>query len=115
MVIAAIATAMFVRCTKVLMAALLYKIVNNLTVFPEAPLTSRVVHYPYSTRYVHELSFCNLNGHTSQHLYSYFPDTIKLWNSLPYGVVSCNSLSTFKRAVFNLYVLFMLVAYSTSS
>ena len=85
---------------KTLKLSLLYKIVNNLTVFPEAPLTSHVVHYPYSTRYVHELSFCNLNGHTSQYLYSYFPDTIKLWNSLPYGVVSCNSLSTFKHAVY---------------
>jgi len=32
--------------------------------------------FPY---YVHELSFVTFYGYTSQYLYSYFPDTIKLW------------------------------------
>ena len=64
---------------------LLYKFVNNLAVFPEAPLTFRAVNYPYSTRNVHNLSFCNLYGHTLQYLHSYFPDTISY--GIPYLII----------------------------
>ena len=85
---------------KVQKLTLLYKFVNNLAVFPEAPLTFRAVNYPYSTRNVHNLSFCDLHGHTLQYLHSYFPDTIKLWNTLPYNIVSCNSLGAFKHALY---------------
>ena len=63
-------------------------------------ITFRTVNYPYSTRNVHDLSFCNLHGHTLQYLHSYFPDTIKLWNTLPYNIVSCKSLGAFKHALY---------------
>jgi len=74
---------------KVLKLSWLYIIANNLAVFVEAPnlLCSLL---PYSTQ-VHELSLVTFYGYTSQYLYSYFPDTIKLWNSIAHGVVSCNS------------------------
>ena len=85
---------------KVQKLTLLYKFVNNLAVFPETPLTFRTVNYSYSTRNVHNLSFCNLHGHTLQYLHSYFPDTIKLWSTLPYNIVSCNSLGAFKHALY---------------
>ena len=85
---------------KVQKLILLYKFVNNLALFPEAPLTFRTVNYPYSTRNVHDLSFCNLHGHTLQYLHSYFPDTIKLWNTLPYNIISCKSLGAFKHALY---------------
>ena len=85
---------------KVQKLILLYKFVNNLALFPEAPLIFHTVNYPYSTRNVHDLSFCNLHGHTLQYLHSYFPDTIKLWNTLPYNIVSCKSLGAFKHALY---------------
>ncbi len=62
---------------KVINLSLMYKIANGLAMFPEAPLSS--VHHPYATRYVHNLSFCNIQAHTSRLLYSYFPGTINLW------------------------------------
>ena len=37
---------------------------------------------------------------TLQYLHSYFPDTIKLWNTLPYNIVSCTSLGAFKHALY---------------
>ena len=73
---------------KVQKLILLYKFVNNLALFPEAPLTFCTVNYLYSTCNVHNLSFCNLHGHTLQYLHSYFPDTINLWNTLPYNIIS---------------------------
>ena len=35
-----------------------------------------------------------------QYLHSYFPDTIKLWNTLPYNIVSCKSVGAFKHALY---------------
>ena len=58
----------------------LFKFINNLAVL-EAPLTPHTVHYLYSTHHVHNLTFRNLHGHTLQYLHSFFPDTIKLWNT----------------------------------
>ena len=85
---------------KVQKFTLLYKFVNNLAVFPEGPLTFRAVNHPYSTRNVHNLSFCNLHGHTLQYLHSNFPDIIKLWNTLPHNIIACNSLGAFKHALY---------------
>jgi len=49
---------------KVLKLSLLYTIVNNLAVFLEAPnLLYSIVCYPYSTHYMHELSFVTFYGY----------------------------------------------------
>jgi len=58
----------------------LFKIVNQLTFFPEAPLTPRTLHYP--TRTVHSVPYCQLHGRSYQYLYSFFPHAISLWNNL---------------------------------
>ena len=39
------------------------------------------------------------------HLHSFFPSTIRLWNSLPNSIHSCNSLSTFKSSVEKITIL----------
>ena len=36
--------------------------------------------------------------------YSYFISTVKLWNSLPSDIVRCTNLSSFKRALKDLYL-----------
>ena len=56
---------------KLLKLSLLYKFVNNLAFFPEAPLDHRDIYY--STRNSHSLSFSNLHGRTYQYLHSFFP------------------------------------------
>ena len=48
----------------------LFKIVNQLTFYPEAPLTPRTLHYP--TRTVHNAPYRQLHGGTYQYLYSFF-------------------------------------------
>ncbi len=44
---------------------MMYKIVNNLAVFPEGPSLLRPVHHPYPTHYAHNLSFYNFHAHKS--------------------------------------------------
>ena len=48
----------------------LFKIVNQLTFYPEAPLTPRTLHYPTCT--VHSALYRQLHGRTYQYLYSFF-------------------------------------------
>jgi len=48
----------------------LFKIVNRLTFYPEAPLTPCTLHYP--TRTVHGAPYHQLHGKTDQYLYSFF-------------------------------------------
>lgn len=90
---------------KVQKLSLLYKIINAEAEFPEAPLTSRTVSCWYPTRSVDNLSFCNLYGHTYKFMSSYFPSTIKLWNSLPYSIRSCTSLISFHNSL-NAYFVY---------
>ncbi len=53
--------------------AMMYKIVNNLAVIPEAPSLLRPVHHPYPTHYAHNLYF---HAHKSLFLYSHFPSSL---------------------------------------
>ena len=49
---------------KALKLCILYKILNNPSTFPTAPLGYR--YCPYTTRSTHSQQLCNLNGHTAQ-------------------------------------------------
>ena len=51
----------------------LFKIVNNLTVFPEAPLQYRIINY---NRFSQALQLQNIVARTSQFQNSFFPRTI---------------------------------------
>ena len=84
---------------KILKLSLLYKFVNNLAYFPEAPFDHRDIYY--STRNSHSLSFSNLHCRTYQYLHSLFPHTIHCWNTLPFTVVSCLSTTTFRKCLCN--------------
>jgi hypothetical protein len=81
---------------KYLKLCYLYKLINNLSFFPDSPLTTRSV--GYATR-SHALTLCVPFARTDSFLYSFFCHTPSLWNNLPSTVVSSPSLSIFKRAV----------------
>ena len=75
----------------------LHNIINGRANFPDAPISYRNVDLHYPTRNVNSLTLNTLNGHTVQHSESYFPRTIRLWNSLPYSVAGTESTKNFKN------------------
>ena len=77
---------------KVAKLSMMYKIVNSLVVFPESSAIFQPVHNFYPTRSTHNSSYCPIQAHTSRFLYSYFPSTISLWNSLPHNIVSSTTV-----------------------
>ena len=68
---------------------LFYKILNNQIHVPTDDLT-------YSQNPRRPLNFFVPQSSVDAHLYSFFPSTIRLWNSLPYSVKSSDTLSAFK-------------------
>ena len=72
----------------------LFKIVNDLTVFPEAPLQYRIINY--NNRFSHALQLQNMAARTSQFQNSFFPRTITQWNTLPCSTASSSSVYVFK-------------------
>lgn len=59
----------------------LFKIVHDLTDCQCAPVLYK--RPMYNTRQVCDSSLQDLSGNTSQFLYSFYPHSISLWNSLP--------------------------------
>ncbi len=72
----------------------LYRIVNDLCDFPDAPVQQREI--VYDNRQTNHLQLSNMQARTNQFHNSYFPKTISLWNSLPFSLLSSSSLSSFK-------------------
>ena len=71
---------------------LFYKAMQN-TITLEIPHYYTTAHGP--TRHHNHLSFIYPSSRTNVYMYSYFPRTIKEWNSLPDETVMANSLITF--------------------
>ena len=68
----------------------LYKTINDLTDYQDAPLCCKVHHY--NARQANPWQLIVLRTRTLQFQRSFFPDTIRSWNSLPPEIVSCTSL-----------------------
>ena len=79
----------------------LFKIVNQLTFYPGAPLTPCTLHY--ATRTLHSAPYCQLHGRTYQYLYSYFPHAISLWNNLPSNTVILSNVHNFNEAMYEYF------------
>ena len=71
---------------------LFFKIRNNLVHAPHDDLV------PLSTSR-RPLNYYVPRSRVDAHLHSFFPSSIRLWNSLPESVKSSDSLTTFKSAV----------------
>ena len=76
----------------------LYKIVNNVTFFPNAPAQTRQLTYSSLSVYPKTI-IVPLQAHSSQYLYSFFPSTIVAWSSLPSDTASAPSITSLKTAL----------------
>ena len=73
----------------------LYKIMKNLTHYPNAPITQRDI--PYSNRRINATTVCVPHASTCAYQNSFFPKTLSLWNTLPEEITSCTTVVAFKR------------------
>ena len=75
---------------------MLYKISNDLV---GIPANKYLIPSNTVTRKQHSLSYVIPHSRCNYHLYSFFPNTIRLWNSLPQHIVNKNSLDSFKSNI----------------
>ena len=75
---------------------MLYKISNDLV---GIPANKYLIPSNTVTRKQHSFSYVIPHSRCNYHLYSFFPNTIRLWNSLPQHIVNKNSLDSFKSNI----------------
>lgn len=75
----------------------LFKIVNDLCDFPDAPVHLREP--AYNNRQANPLQLTSIHARTNQFYNSFFPKTISTWNSLPPPILSSSSLICFKSGL----------------
>jgi hypothetical protein len=76
---------------------LLYKILHSLVAINPSSYLSPMI--PSSTRSYHALKLSRITSRTQLHGSSFFPRTVKLWNTLPGTVLAAPSLETFRGGV----------------
>ena len=83
---------------KIARLTLLYKMANNLVLMSYCSL---LIPYPYSTQSMPLHAFVPLDKHPHKNYYAstFFPQTIRDWNSLPADVANAVSLEAFKTSV----------------
>lgn len=79
---------------------MMYKIANGLV---GIPANQYLIPVNIVTRKQHSLSYLIPHSRCNYHLYSFFPSTIRLWNSLPQYIVNQNSLDAFKSNIQTLH------------
>lgn len=79
-----------------------YKLINGIFDFPNSPLIVRQLNYPTRSGRTNNM-YLQPFAHTNSFLYSFFPQTISLWNSLPLSVASSPTFNCFKRQLMLLY------------
>ena len=79
---------------------MIYKITNCLV---GIPANKYLIPVNTVTRKQHSLSYLIPHSRCNYHLYSFFPSTIRLWNSLRQHAVNKNSLDSFKSNIQTLY------------
>ena len=75
---------------------LMYKIENNLVAVQKE---GRLIPSNRRSRHIHDKSYQIPATKQDYRKYSFFPRTIREWNSLPPGIVSCKSVEAFKSSL----------------
>ena len=75
----------------------LFKIINELTYYPEAPISQQ--QFQYNSRSAGSNVLTVPKFRTSSHQHSFFPSTITKWNMLPAESRVSSTLSTFKKSL----------------
>ena len=73
--------------------SLFYKSMHNLI---QMPIPQYYIPYSSSSRIHHKHSYIHPGARTNAYMNSFFPRTIKEWNTLPANVVGSNDLTTFQ-------------------
>ena len=92
-----------------------YKGLYNLITLEMPSYITSTTTTPYSTRFQHPFHFNILNARTNFYHNSYFPKTVRDWNSLPISAIEahtvnsfCNQLSLF-LIVNNYYIIYYII------
>ena len=74
----------------------MYKIIHDLTDFPNSPVRQRVL--SYDSRSVNSISLVPVWSSTSLYKFSFFPHVITLWNKIVvmFNILECDTLNSFK-------------------
>ena len=75
----------------------LFKIINNLTHYPEPPTKQQESHY--NTRSSGSTLLTVPKSNTAYRQHSFFPSTINRWNKLSKEAKDCNSIISFKHSL----------------
>ena len=75
----------------------LFKIINSLTEFADAPVYHQV--FVYNTRSSNKPALCLPPLRTRSYKDSFFPATISIWNSLPKEATQCATLASFENFI----------------
>jgi len=75
---------------------LLFKIVHNLVLVP-AP--TYLVPFIRSSRLHHNQAFQIPHSNADYHLFSFFPNTIRIWNMVPQNIIDSPNIETFKANI----------------
>ena len=65
----------------------------------EIPLDDLVSTDPYISTRSSSLNYRTPHSSVDSHLYSFFPNTIRLWNNLPQQTKVCGTIADFKRSI----------------
>ena len=80
---------------------MLYKIHYNLVAIT-MPLSSKL--YSSSTRTENILAYNIPTSRCDYHLYSFFPRTVRDWNTLPQQTVELGTVEAFKQAIYTAWI-----------
>ena len=81
-------------------AIMLYKIIHKLVCIPPSTFLIPNISPTRHHQQCFQLPYSRINAH----LHSFFPSTIRIWNSLNSNIITSNSLDLFKRKLFD-YIL----------
>ena len=79
---------------------MMFKILRNTIHIPVEP---PIFTFNRSSTRGHGLKLYQLSARINSYANSFFPDTIKLWNSLPPSFVNTNSIENFKSLIYQHY------------
>ena len=87
------------QCCEIAKTTMIYKILNNMVAVPFDKYRAPITTYTRG----HLQRFHQVAAHVNAYLCSFFPSTIKLWNSLPESVIQARNVEEFKKLIQSYY------------
>ena len=90
-----------------------YKGLYNLITLEMPSYITSTTTTPYSTRFQHPFHFNILKARTNFYHNSYFPETVRDWNSLPISAIEAHTVNSFCNQLSLFLLLIIIVMYVT--